>query len=117
MVSVSPEGKKSITEYRVCARLPGYTLVEAKPVTGRTHQIRVHCRHVGCPIVGDPKYGDDDANRQAAALGMKRLFLHAERLEIPLPGRTKPLQISAPLEPDLLEFLDQLKQSDKQSFA
>ena len=57
---VDAEGKPSHTRFRINQRYQQATLIEASPLTGRTHQIRVHCQHVGHPIAGDPKYGDTD---------------------------------------------------------
>jgi len=110
MVTVDADGKRSKTEFQVCAHYPGYTLVEAKPITGRTHQIRVHCRHAGFPILGDEKYGDEETNKEAKKQGFKRLFLHAERLEIPRPDGVAPLLITAPLAPELTSWLNRLRQ-------
>lgn len=86
MVEVNPEGKESLTEFRVVQRFGDLaTLVEARPITGRTHQIRVHARHAGHPIAGDSKYGDDEFSRIIRENGGKRLFLHAVSLDIVLP--------------------------------
>ncbi len=86
MVEVNPEGKESLTEFRVIRRFGDFaTLVEARPITGRTHQIRVHARHAGHPIAGDPKYGDDEFSRIIREKGGKRLFLHAVSLAAELP--------------------------------
>src|SRR5690606_18622434 len=86
MVEVNPEGKESLTEFRVIRRFGDFaTLVEARPITGRTHQIRVHARHAGHPIAGDPKYGDDEFSRTIREKGGKRLFLHAVSLAAELP--------------------------------
>ena len=87
IVRVTPEGRRSLTDFRVVERYRGATLVEAKPVTGRTHQIRVHAQHAGHPILGDPKYGSEEQFAVAKAHGLKRLFLHAQRLEFRLGGR------------------------------
>ncbi len=91
MVNVSPDGQASMTRVRrlLDGDLPGFgpvTLVQAEPLTGRTHQIRVHLQHAGFPIVGDPKYGLATANAAAAKAGLKRLFLHAWRLAFDSPG-------------------------------
>lgn len=95
MVEVNAEGKESLTEFRVLKRFGELaTLVEARPITGRTHQIRVHARHAGHPIAGDPKYGDDGFSQQIKELGGKRLFLHAVSLQVELPDGT-PLQVTA----------------------
>jgi 23S rRNA pseudouridine955/2504/2580 synthase len=85
MVRVAKEGKRSITEFSVIERLPGATLVEAKPITGRTHQIRVHAQHTGCPLLGDDKYGDQRTEALCQQAGLKRLFLHAKELRFKLP--------------------------------
>ena len=98
MVEVNVEGKDALTEFRVLRRYGDFaTLVEAKPVTGRTHQIRVHAKHAGHSIAGDPKYGDEAFSREIRDLGGKRLFLHASSLNVPLPdGET--LQLTAPVD-------------------
>ncbi|OHB68230.1 MAG: RNA pseudouridine synthase, partial [Planctomycetes bacterium RBG_13_62_9] len=70
-------GKPSSTEFRVLQRLDGFTLVEARPRTGRRHQIRVHLYSIGHPIVGDPLYGEKTVQR-----GYPRLMLHAHRLTL-----------------------------------
>lgn len=98
MVEVDPEGKEALTLFRVVRRFGDFaTLVEASPVTGRTHQIRVHARHAGHPIAGDAKYGDDEFSREIRELGGKRLFLHAYALHIPLPEGGE-LQLEAPVD-------------------
>lgn len=109
MVNVSPEGKKSVTEFSVVQRFAQATLVEAKPITGRTHQIRVHALHVGHPLLGDDKYGDDRADKHFRGLGLKRLFLHAASLDVPMPDGVKNLMVSAPLSEDLQSLLDGLE--------
>lgn len=98
MVEVNVEGKDALTEFRVLRRYGDFaTLVEAKPVTGRTHQIRVHAKHAGHSIAGDPKYGDEAFSREIRDLGGKRLFLHAASLNVPLPdGET--LQLTASVD-------------------
>ena len=74
MVEVNPEGKESLTRFRVQQRFGSFaTLVEASPVTGRTHQIRVHALYAGHPIAGDSKYGDDDFSKEIRQLDGKRL--------------------------------------------
>ena len=86
MVEVNPEGKEALTEFRVLRRFGEFaTLVEASPITGRTHQIRVHAKHAGHSIAGDAKYGDEEFTREVRELGGKRLFLHAYQLKIELP--------------------------------
>ncbi len=109
IVRVDPEGKAARTKFRVRERFPGYTLVEAKLLTGRTHQIRVHLSHLGTPILGDEKYGDAEANRRIRKMGLKRLFLHAESLRFRMPDDEKDTCVNAPLEPALIDLLRELK--------
>lgn len=98
MVEVNPEGKEALTVFRVLRRFGEFaTLVEASPITGRTHQIRVHAKHAGHSIAGDSKYGDDDFTREIRELGGKRLFLHAYALKISLPEGGE-LQLEAPVD-------------------
>lgn len=95
MVEVNVEGKESLTEFKVMQRFGDVaTLVEARPITGRTHQIRVHARHAGHPIAGDPKYGDDEFSHSIREVGGKRLFLHAYSLSVELPDGTR-MEVSA----------------------
>jgi 23S rRNA pseudouridine955/2504/2580 synthase len=107
LVRVDKTGKRARTDFSVVQRLAGYTLVEARPITGRTHQIRVHAQHAGHPLLGDPKYGDRDANQRAKQQGLKRLFLHASGLSfLNLDGKRQ--KVHAPLDPELQNFLDKL---------
>lgn len=88
------------------------TLMEAKPITGRTHQIRVHATESGFPIAGDPKYGDETFNRyigQAKIGQLSRLFLHAHCLTLVLPGTDKVLTVEAPLDAVLLRCVERLE--------
>lgn len=81
IVKVRAEGKASATEFAVRERFAERaSLVEAEPLTGRTHQIRVHAQYAGHPLAGDDKYGDDEFNNAMKGYGLRRLFLHAERL-------------------------------------
>ena len=99
MVRVDASGKASVTDFKVVERLFGATLVEAKPVTGRTHQIRVHAQHAGHPILGDVKYSDDIQLATAREAGLRRLFLHAHALRFELDGKT--IQARAELDGEL----------------
>lgn len=108
MVRVSKEGKPSITEFSVVERFPGATLVEAKPVTGRTHQIRVHAQHAGFPLLGDAKYSSDRGELLAEQLGLKRLFLHARSLCFRLPDVGR-LDLTAGLDQELELILHKLR--------
>lgn len=98
VVRVSAAGKPALTGFRVLERHVEATLVEATLHTGRTHQIRVHARHAGHPLVGDDKYGDPSANAALAARGLDRLCLHAARLDFRLGGRTYALRSALPAE-------------------
>ena len=107
-VKVDSEGKPSFTEFRVLRRFGDLaTLIEARPKTGRTHQIRVHCQYTGHPSVGDTKYTADEENMQFKALGFKRLMLHAAGLMVSLPEGEK-LEVTAPLDPALIGLMDKL---------
>ncbi len=111
-VKVAAQGKPSLTEFQIVKSFPMCTLVEAKPITGRTHQIRVHAQYAGCPLIGDEKYGLPEINHQFRNLGCRRLFLHAARLDLVLPdGRD--LSLQAPLPEDLAAFLQTLEPTGK----
>jgi len=108
MVRISAEGKPSVTEFRVVERFKGATLVEASPITGRTHQIRVHALHQGFPLLGDDKYNSDQSQVLSRDLGLKRLFLHASSLSFhTLEG--KRVQVEAELDPALDAILAKLR--------
>lgn len=108
-VKVATQGKPSLTEFRILKAFAHSTLLEAKPITGRTHQIRVHAQYAGCPLVGDEKYGVPEVNNQFRSLGCKRLFLHAARLDLVLPNGV-PLSVEAPLPDDLNAVLNRLQE-------
>ena len=107
IVRVNPEGKEAVSEFYIQQKFPIATLMRVKLVTGRTHQIRVHATHSGHPIAGDEKYGDEQFNTQLLEFKLKRLFLHAAKLTVPLPDR--PINVSAPLPAALQEVLQQLE--------
>lgn len=110
MVEVNVEGKDALTLFRVVRRFGEFaTLVEVSPVTGRTHQIRVHARHAGHAIAGDSKYGDDDFTREVRELGGKRLFLHAHALRVPLPEGGE-LKLEAPVDDMWVQTLERLSE-------
>ncbi|MDO8846404.1 23S rRNA pseudouridine(955/2504/2580) synthase RluC [Methylicorpusculum sp.] len=109
MVIVSQEGKSSATFFKAIKSLPDATWVEASPQTGRTHQIRVHAAWLGHPIIGDDRYGDFEVNRGFKKRGIKRLFLHAFRLEFQHPVSGKPLTITAPIPADMQVWFDDKK--------
>ena len=107
-VRVMVDGKPSQTLFHVERRFANATLVDVKPVTGRTHQIRVHAQFAGHPILGDNRYGDAEENRNMKKLGLKRLFLHARSLEFCLPGTESVFRVDAPLDDDLQRTLERL---------
>lgn len=102
--------KKSLTQFKLLETYKGASLIEAKPVTGRTHQIRVHTLYAGHPILGDEKYGQRQVNQQFKAFGLRRLFLHAQKLEITLPNGEH-LTVEAPLTDELQQVLTALSRS------
>lgn len=108
MVEVDGDGKEALTLFRVLERFHGATLVEAMPVTGRTHQIRVHAAHAGHPIAGDDKYGDAAFDRVLKGQGLSRLFLHAVRIDLPRPGQPN-LRVEAQLPVELESVLAALR--------
>lgn len=108
IVKVHPEGKASRTDFRVLRTFRDYTLVEARPITGRTHQIRVHAQYAGHSLAGDEKYGSDPANERLRPLGLRRLFLHAAELGFHLPGAEEMTLVQAPLSDDLAVVLERL---------
>jgi 23S rRNA pseudouridine1911/1915/1917 synthase len=105
MAIVSEEkGRSAESEYLTLETYPHHSLLEVHPLTGRTHQIRLHLAFLGCPVVGDTIYG-----RQHSSLPLGRHFLHAARLTITLPGETEPRTFEAPLPPDLAQVLNDLR--------
>ncbi len=108
LVKVNKAGKASLTRFRPLSISPLASLVEAQLFTGRTHQVRVHAMHINHPIAGDPKYGDEEFNRQIREYGLKRLFLHAWRLEFSLQEPKQTITVTAPLDAALQQVLQQL---------
>ena len=89
-----------------------YSLVEARPETGRLHQIRRHLKHIGCPIIGDVRYGKGEHNRFfRERFDLHRMFLHALRIRFPHPVTGVPLEVEAPLPSELASTLDGLRLS------
>jgi 23S rRNA pseudouridine1911/1915/1917 synthase len=105
-MAVVPEsrGREAISEYKTVESFRDHTLLEFHPLTGRTHQIRLHCAFLGCPIVGDEVYG-----RKKFSVEIGRHFLHAYRLKIILPGENDPRLFEAPLPRELSQVLDSLR--------
>ena len=123
MVRVSEDGQSAHTIFRVLNRfsdgllhqagLSHLTLVEATLKTGRTHQIRVHLQSQHCPIAGDERYGDYQANKRLQKLGLKRMFLHAAELHLDHPLTGEKLILKAPLPQDLAQFVLMLENAGK----
>jgi 23S rRNA pseudouridine955/2504/2580 synthase len=109
VVRVDPaEGKPARTVFRRLREVGGLDLVEVELHTGRTHQIRVHAAHLGVPVAGDEKYGDEAVNRRLRALGLRRLFLHAAALTFRPDHLDHLLRIEAPLPAELEAVLSAL---------
>jgi 23S rRNA pseudouridine955/2504/2580 synthase len=108
-VQVHPNGKPSLSHFRVLERRGGHSFCEVRIETGRTHQIRVHAQHIGHAVAGDDKYGDPEINKRLREqIGLKRLFLHAASLEFALDDGRVPYLLDAPLAPELVDVLDRL---------
>ena len=103
-MAVVAGGRPAVTEIRVLEKLPDTALVEARPITGRTHQIRVHLKAAGHPVAGDRVYGGD--RKLAAALGLERPFLHAARLSFEHPSTGARIELDDPLPADLHAALE-----------
>ena len=103
-VSVSETGQEAETIFRLRERREDMSLLEAELLTGRTHQIRVHLAHIGHPVLADDRYGDFELNRALRKKGLKRMFLHAARLEFLHPATEEKLVVESPLPPDLKRF-------------
>lgn len=116
-VRVAPDGKPSHTIFRLVARWERFSLLEAELRTGRTHQIRVHCAHLGFPIAGDEKYGDFTLNRTLPKEGLKRMFLHAWKMRLPHPASGEVMALEAPLPEALAGFLHKLSTKETQDYG
>jgi 23S rRNA pseudouridine1911/1915/1917 synthase len=101
-------GREAISEYRLVEKFKEHALLEFHPLTGRTHQIRLHCTLLGCPIVGDRVYG-----WKKPSLEIERHFLHAFRLKIILPGEVEVHTFDAQLPEDLQNVLDGLRNTER----
>jgi len=116
-VRVDDQGKASHTVFRLLARWPGASLLEAQLKTGRTHQIRVHLAHLGFPILGDEKYGDFPLNKDLKKDGLKRMGLHAWRMAFRHPLSGTPLEVKSPMPRNMRSYLIQLEQQGGREFA
>ena len=107
-VGLRGQGKTAVSEYYELQRFKEHTYLEVHPITGRTHQIRVHLDYIGVPVVGDTVYG-----RRKPSLDMDRFFLHAKSLAVRLPGERVPRVFNAPLPEDLQYVLDTLRNQER----
>ena len=96
---ISDTGKPSQTRCRVLKRFEGHTLVELQPLTGRTHQLRLHCAHIGCPILGDPQYGTPESQAYSARFGYTHQRLCAKQIEFTHPLTGAALCLGSQLSP------------------
>ncbi|RQW64209.1 23S rRNA pseudouridine(955/2504/2580) synthase RluC [Vibrio viridaestus] len=102
IVRVNPNGKPSETRFKIMEAFADATLIQASPITGRTHQIRVHTQYAGHPIAWDDRYGDRRFDAYTAKFGLNRLFLHAAHIRFTHPGSEEWMEIEAPMD-DILE--------------
>jgi len=109
IMTIRDNGKPARTRFRVLKNFTLATLVEAIPETGRTHQIRVHARHLGHPLAGDRKYGSRAGNDALRAFGLRRLALHAASLHLHHPVTGEELFLDTPLSGDLRAVIDRLE--------
>ncbi|WP_102292166.1 23S rRNA pseudouridine(955/2504/2580) synthase RluC [Vibrio cyclitrophicus] len=109
IVRVNPNGKASETRFKVLEKFQDATLVQASPITGRTHQIRVHAQYIGHPIAWDDRYGDRRFDAYTGKVGLNRLFLHAANIKFTHPGSEEKMDISAPMEKRLEKALTGLR--------
>lgn len=116
-VSVNSEGKPSHTVFRLLARWPEMSLLEAQLKTGRTHQIRVHLSHLGFPILGDEKYGDFTLNRNLKRDGLKRMALHAWRMAFRHPLTATPMECIAALPDGIKSYIAAVDQQQAREFS
>lgn len=105
------EGKPSLSQFEVLETFRDASLIIARPMTGRTHQLRVHTQYVQHPIAGDDKYGDKGFNQAMKGFGLNRLFLHAWKLKLTLPHQSDPIVIESHLESSLNDVLIVLRRA------
>ncbi|UGA55775.1 23S rRNA pseudouridine(955/2504/2580) synthase RluC [Vibrio sp. VB16] len=109
IVRVNPNGKASETRFKIVEKFTEATLVQASPITGRTHQIRVHAQYTGHPIAWDDRYGDRRFDAYTGKVGLDRLFLHAANIKFAHPATEEKIDISAPMEGRLEAVLQRLR--------
>jgi 23S rRNA pseudouridine1911/1915/1917 synthase len=98
------KGRDAVSEFQTLESFKEHSLLEVHPLTGRTHQIRLHLKFIGCPVAGDKVYG-----HKHSTIPVRRHFLHAWRLTIILPGETTPRNFTAPLPAELDQVLERLR--------
>ncbi|AMG29570.1 23S rRNA pseudouridine(955/2504/2580) synthase RluC [Grimontia hollisae] len=113
IVRVNPDGKPSETRFKVLEQFDQATLVQASPITGRTHQIRVHAQYVGHPLAWDDRYGDPRFDAYTKKFGLNRLFLHAANIKFTHPGSGEMMDISAPMDKQLEKTLEGLRKASR----
>ncbi|HKX31828.1 MAG TPA: RluA family pseudouridine synthase [Blastocatellia bacterium] len=104
---VMDEGKPAQTRYQAIRRLAAHTLLELEPLTGRTHQLRIHCNLIGHPIVGDPIYASQ-ADPLAATHQLKYHLLHASRLVFRHPATNQEMDVKAPIPAAMRQIIEML---------
>jgi 23S rRNA pseudouridine955/2504/2580 synthase len=109
IVRVNPNGKPSETRFKILEKFEQATLIQASPITGRTHQIRVHAQYTGHPIGWDDRYGDRRFDAYSGQFGLDRLFLHAANIKFTHPSTEELMDISAPMENRLERVLKGLR--------
>lgn len=95
---ISPEGKPSVTEFRVLERLTDYTKLALRPITGRTHQLRLHCFHMGFPILGDPQYTNEESAGYSSRFDLNSQLLCAKILEFSHPITGEALRVESRMD-------------------
>jgi 23S rRNA pseudouridine1911/1915/1917 synthase len=103
-VTAIEKGREAVSEYKTLETFTNHTLLEVHPLTGRTHQIRLHLAFLGCPVMGDRIYG-----HKRVTVPLNRHFLHAARLTICLPNETEPRTFEAPMPTELSDVLESLR--------
>ncbi|MBD1557962.1 23S rRNA pseudouridine(955/2504/2580) synthase RluC [Vibrio sp. S9_S30] len=109
IVRINPKGKPSETRFKVIEKFEQATLIQASPITGRTHQIRVHTQYTGHPIGWDDRYGDPRFDAYTSKVGLDRLFLHAANIKFEHPSSGEKVDISAPMDDKLENVLKGLR--------
>jgi 23S rRNA pseudouridine1911/1915/1917 synthase len=104
-ITTYKKGRDAVSEYRTLEVFSNHVLLEVHPLTGRTHQIRLHLKYIGCPVAGDKVYGHTHST-----IPIKRHFLHASQLTIELPNEEKATTFNAPLPKELIDVLERLRE-------